>query len=117
MNPVSTVLSVLLLTAIELTAQTSLNHFHLLRSSRDKERLWFLPYLASALYASIAFVLLNSYRYSSMARIEVYWDAATTIIVPLAAMILFRSDINGYGWLGIAMTVAGALILAFSGDM
>lgn len=99
------------------TISSSLNHFHLLRSSGDKERLWFLPYLASALYASIALVLLNSYRYSSMAHIEVYWDAATTIIVPLAAMILFRSDINGYGWLGIMMTVAGALLLACSNDI
>jgi multidrug transporter EmrE-like cation transporter len=117
MKAAFTVVYVILLTAVELIAQTTLNRFHLLKTSKEKERLWFLPYLASLLYATIAFILLQSYQYSKMAHVEVYWDAATTIIVPLFGMILFYSHINFYGWIGITMTIIGALLLAFSTDL
>tara|TARA_B100001250_G_scaffold410961_1_gene438503 strand:- start:1302 stop:1658 length:357 start_codon:yes stop_codon:yes gene_type:complete len=114
MKTAFTVVFVLLLTVVELIAQATLNKFHLLKATKDKEKLWFLPYLASFLYATIAFLLLQSYQYSNMAHVEVYWDAATTIIVPLFAMVMFYTQINIYGWMGILMTVIGALLLAFS---
>lgn len=114
MNNAFTVLFVILLTITELTAQTTLNKYHLLKNAKQREKLWYLPYIASGLYAMIAFILLHSYQYNKMARVEVYWDAATTIIVPLFAMILFYTEINIYGWIGIIMTVMGALLLAFS---
>ena len=114
MNSVFTFVFVIVLTITELIAQTTLNRFHLLKSAKEREQFWYLPYLASGMYAMIAFVLLNSYKYSKMSRVEVYWDAATTIIVPLFGMLLFYTKINIYGWIGILMTVVGALLLAFS---
>ena len=117
MNNSFTFVFVIILTVTELIAQTTLNHYHLLKNAKERAKLWYLPYIASGMYASIAFVLLHSYQYNKMSRVEVYWDAATTIIVPLFGMILFYTKINVYGWIGILMTVAGALLLAFSEDI
>jgi uncharacterized membrane protein len=117
MNNAFTIMFVMILTATELIAQTTLNRYHLLKSAKEREKLWYLPYLASGMYASVAFILLHSYQYNKMSRVEVYWDAATTIIVPLFGMVLFYTEINIYGWIGILMTVMGALLLAFSKDV
>lgn len=117
MNRIFTLVFVIVLTLSELIAQTTLNRFHLLKTEKQREKFWYLPYLASGIYATIAFILLNSYRYSKMSHVEVYWDASTTIIVPLFGMLLFSTKINVYGWIGILMTVAGALLLAFSEQM
>ena len=114
MNAAFTILFVIILTITELGAQTIINKYHLLKHAKDREELWYLPYLASGMYSTIAFVLLHSYKYNKMSHIEVYWDAATTIIVPIAGMIMFNTKINAYGWTGILMTVAGGLLLAFS---
>jgi len=72
-----------------------------------------LPIITWLLYGLCTFLLLHSYKYTTMGKAEVYWDAMSAIIVPLIGVIYFGNKINVVGWSGIALIVIGTLMLSF----
>ena len=52
-----------------------------------------------------------------MSKAEVYWDAASAVIVPLIGVFYFRNSINIIGWLGIALIIVGTICLGYQKDL
>jgi len=71
-----------------------------------------LPYITWLCYGLCTYILAKSYEYTTMSRAEVYWDAASTIIVPLVSTIAFKERLGYQGWGGIFLVVIGALLLS-----
>ena len=71
-----------------------------------------LPYITWMCYGICTFLLSKSYAYTSMGRAEVYWDALSTIIVPLMSTIVFKEQLGYQGWSGIFLVVLGSFILS-----
>jgi len=66
------------------------------------------------LYGICTVMLLDSYKYTTMGKAEVYWDALSALLVPFIGVIMFHNDINDIGWVGILMILIGTLLLGFS---
>ena len=66
------------------------------------------------LYGLCTVMLLDSYKYTTMGKAEVYWDALSALLVPFIGVIMFHNDINDIGWIGIVMLLIGTLLLGFS---
>lgn len=76
-----------------------------------------LPILTWLLYGICTFLLMHSYKYTSMSKAEVYWDALSAVIVPLIGVLYFKSVINIYGWIGISLIIIGTLMLSFENQI
>ena len=72
-----------------------------------------LPILTWILYGVCTYLLLHSYKYTTMGKAEVYWDALSALIVPFIGLIYFRNNINYIGWSGIFLIVIGTLMLSY----
>jgi len=73
---------------------------------------YILPYITWMCYGLCTFILSKSYAYTSMGRAEVYWDALSTIVVPLVSTIAFKERLGYKGWSGIFLVVLGSFILS-----
>ena len=73
----------------------------------------FLPGLTWLMYGLCTIMLVNTYNYTSMAKAEVFWDAASAIIVPIIGVMAFNEDIDIVGWFGILLIIIGTIILGF----
>ena len=72
-----------------------------------------LPFITWGLYGICTYLLLHSYRYTTMGKAEVYWDALSALIVPLIGVIYFKDKIHFMGWTGIFLIIAGTLLLSY----
>jgi len=75
---------------------------------------YFLPYITWICYGLCTFLLSRTYKYTTMGRAQVYWDALATVIVPLISTVAFKERLGYQGWTSIFFVVLGALILANS---
>ena len=48
-----------------------------------------------------------------MGKAEVYWDAASALLVPLIGIYAFKDIISFQGWIGIIMIICGTLLLGY----
>ena len=74
----------------------------------------FLPYVTWICYGLCTFLLSLTYKYTTMGKAEVYWDAMSTLIVPLISTFAFKEQLGYQGWTGIFFVILGSLILANS---
>ena len=51
------------------------------------------------------------------AKAEVFWDAASAIVVPVIGIMAFNDSINIIGWGGITLIIIGTLILGFEKEL
>jgi multidrug transporter EmrE-like cation transporter len=72
----------------------------------------FLPLITWLLYGICTYLLLISYKYTSMSKAEVYWDALSALIVPVIGAMFFGNTINVVGWCGIVLIILGTLLVA-----
>ncbi len=77
----------------------------------------FLPGLTWMLYGLCTIMLVNTYKYTSMAKAEVFWDAASAIVVPIIGVMAFNDSINIIGWGGIVLIIIGTIILGFEKEL
>ena len=113
---------ILIILIIVITLSEALGQFLLSVSHQDNlQKIKFfgpipsnlLPFITWLLYGVCTFLLLHSYKYTTMGKAEVYWDALSALIVPLIGVIYFRTNINFYGWFGIFLIAIGTLMLSF----
>jgi len=77
----------------------------------------FLPGLTWMLYGLCTIMLVHTYNYTSMAKAEVFWDAASAIVVPIIGVMAFNDSINIIGWGGIVLIIIGTMILGFEKEL
>ena len=111
MKMLTTLIFVVILTIIEAFAQIIINKYY---TTKNKNTIWYYPFVAATLYGSVAFILLKSYDYADMANMDIYWNAGSSLLIPLAGMLLFSEVITFYGWIGIILTIIGATMLSFN---
>ena len=99
----------IILTILETIAQGALRKHYL-----QKKKNWLYLLISFSIYASIPIFLYISYSYVPTAIIEVFWDAGTTILVPITAYILFAENLSKVGWYGILITVIGTIMVGSS---
>lgn len=71
-----------------------------------------LPFVTWLLYGVCTYLLLHSYKFTTMGKAEVYWDALSAIVVPLIGFIYFSEDINTFGWIGIFLIIIGTIMVS-----
>lgn len=71
-----------------------------------------LPFITWSLYGLCTYLLMHSYKYTSMGKAEIYWDALSALIVPIIGFVYFRNEINNVGWCGIALIIIGTLMIS-----
>ena len=76
-----------------------------------------LPFITWFLYGICTYLLLHSYKYTTMGKAEVYWDALSALIVPFIGLVYFRNEINIMGWSGIAFIILGTLMLSYEQEI
>ena len=67
------------------------------------------------LYGICCVVLLWAYQYSDLAAVETIWDAGTSVVVPIVAILFFKSTLNLKAGIGILLTIIGIVLIAISG--
>jgi multidrug transporter EmrE-like cation transporter len=105
-NVLLAVFIAIILTFMETIAQSALRHYYL-----KKEKNIIYPIICWGIYAIVPFLLYYSYSFVEEGVIEVFWDAGTTIMVPLAALVLFSENMTPLGWFGIVVTTIGTIIV------
>ena len=50
------------------------------------------------LYGVCTYLLIKTYKYTSMGKAEIYWDALSATIVPLIGIDAFNNKISFKGW-------------------
>lgn len=98
-----------ILTFMETIAQSALRHYYL-----KKTKNIIYPIICWVIYALVPLLLYYSYSFVQEGVIEVFWDAGTTIMVPLAALVLFSENMTPLGWVGIAITTIGTVIVGIA---
>ena len=73
----------------------------------------YYPIITWLLYGICTYILYVSYKYTTMGKAEVYWDAASTLLVPIIGVIAFKNRISFQGWIGIIMVICGTLLLGY----
>jgi multidrug transporter EmrE-like cation transporter len=79
--------------------------------------IYVLPFITWILYGLCTWLLLKSYKYTTMGKAEVYWDALSALIVPLIGALYYKSQINVIGWLGIGLIMIGTIMVAFEKEL
>jgi multidrug transporter EmrE-like cation transporter len=102
-----------LLTGSETLGQSLLRRFY---DQGMRAADWYLPLGTWVLYAACCAILLWSYKYSDIAAIETLWDAGTSVTVPLIGVLLFHDRINATSVFGIALTIAGIVLIGVGGS-
>ena len=112
---------IIVITLSEALGQFLLNKYH---HSVIKQTAYYgplpifiLPFITWLLYGICTWLLLNSYKYTTMSKAEVYWDALSALIVPIIGFLYFKEKINGVGWVGIGLIMVGTIILAFENPL
>ena len=72
----------------------------------------FLPLITWILYGVCTYLLLISYKYTTMSKAEVYWDALSALVVPIIGFVFFGNAISVIGWFGIMLIIFGTLLVA-----
>jgi multidrug transporter EmrE-like cation transporter len=73
----------------------------------------YYPLITWGLYGVCTYILYQSYYYTTMGKAEVYWDAASALLVPLIGIFAFKDIISFQGWIGIIMIICGTLLLGY----
>jgi len=76
-----------------------------------------LPLITWLLYGICTYLLLIAYKYTSMSKVEVYWDALSALVVPIIGIVFFNNSINVIGWSGIFLIIFGTGLLAAEKDL
>jgi len=115
------VILILMITVSEAVGQFLLNLYHLAPYKNITHYGPFpvicLPFVTWLLYGLCTFLLLRSYEYSTMGKVEVYWDALSALIVPVIGVIYFSNNINIIGWTGIVLIIIGTMILGYEKEI
>ena len=72
-----------------------------------------LPFITWILYGVCTYLLLHSYKYTTMGKAEVYWDALSALVVPFIGLIYFKDEIHLKGWMGICLIITGTILLSY----
>jgi multidrug transporter EmrE-like cation transporter len=120
MNSLALVMLIILITLSEALGQYLLNISHN-NTKKNIPYYWFipthmLPVVTWLLYGICTYLLLHSYKFTTMGKSEIYWDALSALIVPIIGVIYFSEKINIMGWLGILFIIVGTLMVVYEGD-
>ena len=105
-------IAVVILTLSEALGQSLLRKFF--ETGYDM-KYWYLPFMTWLLYGLCCAVLLWGYQYSDLSAIETIWDAGTSVVVPIVAILFFKSTLNLKAGLGILITIIGILLIGYGG--
>ena len=105
-------IGVLILTTAETLGQSLLREFF---ATGYDMKYWYLPFTTWLLYGLCCVVLLWGYQYSDISAIELLWDAGTSVIVPIVAILFFNSTLNLTSGIGILFTIIGIILIAKGG--
>ena len=105
-------IAVVLLTACETLGQSLLRKFF---ETGNDLKYWYLPFMTWLLYGLCCVVLLWAYQYSDLSAVETIWDAGTSVVVPIVAVLFFKSTLNVKAGIGILLTIIGIVLIAISG--
>ncbi len=67
------------------------------------------------LYGCVAVLLFLSYRYVQMGKVNIYWNAGSTLAILMLGMLVFHERINGWDVLGIVLTFLGLYLIFAKG--
>lgn len=106
---------IIIITLSEALGQFLLSKHHNISPNKTHYRgipIKILPLITWLLYGICTYLLLVSYKYTSMSKAEVYWDALSALIVPIIGVVFFKNSINIIGWTGIILIIIGTSLLA-----
>lgn len=115
MKNVSLIILVTIITLTEALGQFLLSVYH---HKKNKNTYYgplpikILPIITWLLYGICTYLLLHSYKYTTMGNAEVYWDAMSALIVPIIGVVYFGNKINLVGWGGIGLIITGTFMLS-----
>ena len=66
-----------------------------------------MGYVASSFYGHI--------NIPTLAAVETIWDAGTSVVVPIVAILFFKSTLNLKAGIGILLTIIGIVLIAMGG--
>ena len=117
MEKIMLTLLIILITSSEALGQFLLSLYHHALLAKKTHYIgipiYILPFITWLLYGVCTFLLLYSYKYTTMGKAEVYWDALSALIVPLIGYMYFSNKINTFGVMGIVLIIFGTLMLAY----
>ena len=105
-------IAVVILTACEALGQALLRKFF---ETGNDLKYWYLPFMTWLLYGLCCVVLLWAYQYSDLSAVETIWDAGTSVVVPIVAILFFKSTLNVKAGIGILLTIMGIALIAIGG--
>ena len=105
-------IGVVILTLLETVGQSLLRKFF--EVGYDM-KYWYLPFISWLLYGLCCMILLWGYQYSDLSAIETLWDAGTSVVVPIVAILFFKSTINFQSIVGIILTIIGIVLITLGG--
>ena len=79
--------------------------------------IYVLPFITWMLYGVCTYLLLHSYKFTTMGKAEIYWDALSALIVPVIGVIYFSDDISTLGWIGIFLIIIGTFMVSHKGKL
>lgn len=82
-----------------------------LYAQKNNTKYWYLPFFTWIFYAICTVLLLETYKYTTMGKAEVYWDALSAVIVPIIGILAFKEKLNFTNWFGIFLIVIGTLLV------
>ena len=76
--------------------------------------LLYYPFITWLLYGGCIIIILYAYKFGDLGLIEVFWNTATNTIVPIVGVLLFKESLTPFGWLGVAVSTLGGIILGLA---
>jgi multidrug transporter EmrE-like cation transporter len=115
MEKIMLTLLIILITGSEALGQFILSLYHHALLAKKTHYIgipiYIFPFITWLLYGVCTFLLLHSYKYTTMGKAEVYWDALSALVVPVIGYMYFSNKINTFGFVGIVFIIFGTLIL------
>ena len=102
------------LTLLETASQSLLTKFHLVNVSSKHYKLLYYPFISWLIYGICVGLLTYAYSFGNLGVIEVLWNTGTNTIIPLAGVLLFNQSLSTSGWIGVAITTLGGVILGLA---
>lgn len=95
---------ILLIAIVEICAQCCLKKYH-----HTKNAIFVL--LGIALYLTVCFLLIKSYRYATFSSINLIWSVASIMLVLVAGVCLFNEPLTKTKLVGVAFIMIGIIVI------
>ena len=104
----------LTLTFLEAFSQSLLAKFHLINTNAKHYKLLHYPFISWLIYGCCVVLLTYAYQFGNLGLVEVFWNTGTNTIIPLVGVLLFNQSLTTSGWIGVAITTLGGVVLGLA---